>query len=39
VLPAIDLDDEPPFPTNEINDVRTDRLLSNELVPADRACA
>jgi hypothetical protein len=39
MLPAVDLDDEPPFAANEIGDVRTDGLLSNELVPADRTCA
>src|SRR5208282_931649 len=36
VLAAVHLDDEPLLPTNEIDDVRTDRLLTHELESAKR---
>jgi len=35
VLAAIDLDDQASLATNEIADIRTDRLLTNELAAGE----
>ncbi len=37
VLASVDLEDEPFFSTNEIRDVRSDRLLTHEFESAERA--
>jgi len=36
VLTTIDLDNEPFLPTSEIDDIRSDRLLTHEFEPAER---
>ena len=36
VLTTIDLDNEPFLPTREIDDIRSDRLLTHEFEPAER---
>src|SRR5690349_367807 len=39
VLAAVDLDHQPAFPADEIDDIRADRLLAHEFAAIDRARA